>query len=149
MVLESRRSLQCIMQSDLVGVYGHGRFSRASMGRAGTAEVRASYQVRSPRRIRLEFNQAGVKDFKISDRAEALLAPALLPRSWLSHRALLVLREAEVFVPLRAGLPRALNSASSNLERTFGSEYLLTYLDEDTLIGSQTGTGGTFIFERA
>jgi hypothetical protein len=119
------------------------------MGHAGTAEVRASYQVRSPRRIRLEFKEAGVKNFKISDRAEALLAPAILPRGWLSHRALLALREAEVFVPLRVGLPRAYNSASSNLERTFGSEYLLTYLDEDTLIGSQTGTGGTFIFERA
>ena len=137
------------MRLSLVGSFGHGGFNCALMGRAGTAEVRASYQVRSPRRIRLEFKEAGVKEFKISDRAEALLAPALLPRSWLSHRALLALREAEVFVPLRAGLPRAFNSASSNLERTFGSEYLLTYLDEDTLIGSQTGTGGAFIFERA
>lgn len=120
---------------------------------AGTAEVRASYAVRSPRRIRLQFEEAGVRDFRISDQAEAFLAPALLPRSWISHQALLAIREAEVFIPFRNGLPRIFNSASTNLEmnleRQFGSEYLLTYLDEDTLIGSQTGTGGTFIFERA
>ena len=116
---------------------------------AGSIEVRASYAVRSPRRIMLEFREAGVRDLQITDRAEALLAPALLPRSWISHRALLALREAEVFIPLRAGLPSVFNRASSNLERSFGSEYLLTFLDEDTLIGSQTGTGGTFIFERA
>ena len=116
---------------------------------AGSIEVRASYAVRSPRRIMLEVREAGIRDLQITDRAEALLAPALLPRSWLSHRALLALREAEVFLPLRAGLPSVFNRASSNLERSFGSEYLLTFLDEDTLIGSQTGTGGTFIFERA
>lgn len=116
---------------------------------AASVEVRASYEVRSPRRIRLEFREAGVRGLKISDRAEAFLAPALLPRSWISHQALLALNEAELFIPLRAGLPRAFNNASTALERTLGSEYLLTYLDEDTLIGSQTGTGGVFIFERA
>jgi len=95
----------------------------------------------------------GGLDCRISDQAEAFLAPALLPRSWISHQALLAIREAEVFIPFRNGLPRIFSSASNNLEknleRQFGSEYLLTYLDEDTLIGSQTGTGGTFIFERA
>ena len=49
----------------------------------------------------LEFQEAGIRDLQITDRAEALLAPALLPRSWISHRALLALREAEVFIPLR------------------------------------------------
>ena len=101
----------------------------------------------------MQFEEAGVRDFRISDQAEAFLAPALLPRSWISHQALLAIREAEVFIPFRNGLPRIFNSASTNLEmnleRQFGSEYLLTYLDENTLIGSQTGTGGTFIFERA
>ena len=56
--------------------------------------------MRSPRRIRLQFDEAGVRDFRISDQAEAFLAPALLPRGWVSHQALLALREAEVFITL-------------------------------------------------
>lgn len=90
-----------------------------------------------------------MRDFNIAEELEALIAPAILPRSWLNHRVLLALREAELFVPLRAGLPAVFQSASTSLERSFGSEYLLTYLDEDTLIGSQTGTGGIFIFARS
>ncbi len=44
---------------------------------------------------------------------------------------------------------RVVASTEKSLERSFGSEYLLTYVDEDMLVGSQTGTGGTFIFNRA
>jgi len=51
-------------------------------------------------------------------------------------------------VPLRRSLPTALQESAERLARGVGSEYLLTYLDEDTLIGRQTGTGGTFIFEK-
>jgi hypothetical protein len=115
---------------------------------AGTVEVRAKYDVRSPQRIRLTFQEAGVKNISITDELELLLAPAILPRSWLNHQVLLALREAELFVPLRARLPALFQSASASLERSFGSEYLLSFLDEDTLIGSQTGSGGTFIFLR-
>lgn len=115
---------------------------------AGTVEVRAKYDVRSPQRIRLTFQEAGVKNICITDELELLLAPAILPRSWLNHQVLLALREAELFVPLRARLPALFQSASASLERSFGSEYLLSFLDEDTLIGSQTGSGGTFIFLR-
>ncbi|BDA44276.1 probable plastid-lipid-associated protein 2, chloroplastic [Coccomyxa sp. Obi] len=121
--------------------------------REGTAVVRAKYDVRSPKRIRLAFVDAGVRDLNVADELEALIAPAILPRSWLNHQVLLALREAEVFVPLRTSLPGPFpgpfQSASNSLERSFGSEYLLTYLDDDTLIGSQTGTGGTFIFARS
>ena len=35
-----------------------------------------------------------------------------------------------------------------NLRRNFAGEYLLTYLDEDMLIGQQTGGGGYFIFDK-
>ena len=45
-------------------------------------------------------------------------------------------------VPLRGGgvqLPPALSG---------GMAYQLTYLDEDTLIGRASGSGGSFIFER-
>jgi hypothetical protein len=108
-------------------------------------EVRAAYSVRSAQRIQLIFEQAGVRGLHIGPLLEALLAPAALPRSWLNHRALLALREAELFVPLR---PRELLAAAPRAQRSFGSEYLLTYLDDDMLIGGQTGTGGTFIFSR-
>jgi hypothetical protein len=108
-------------------------------------EVRAAYSVKSPRRIRLEFEEAGVRGIQITSQLETLLAPAALPRTWLNHQVLLALREAEIFLPLRT---RIAQTASANLERSFGSEYLFTYLDDDMLIGSQTGTGGAFIFER-
>lgn len=67
----------------------------------GTAEVRATYSVRTSRRIQLAFQEAGVRGIHIAPALEALLAPALLPRTWLNHRALLALAEAEAFVPLR------------------------------------------------
>ncbi|CAL8470247.1 g9789 [Coccomyxa elongata] len=124
-------------------------FSFPRLLREGTAVVRAKYDVRSPKRIRLAFIDAGVRGLDVADELEALLAPAILPRSWLNHQVLLALREAEVFVPLRASLPGLFQRASNSLERSFGSEYLFTYLDDDTLIGSQTGTGGTFIFARS
>ncbi|KAK9916204.1 hypothetical protein WJX75_010027 [Coccomyxa subellipsoidea] len=123
-------------------------FSIPMVLQKGTVEVRAKYDVRSPQRIRLTFQEAGVKNISITDELELLLAPAILPRSWLNHQVLLALREAELFVPLRARLPALFQSASASLERSFGSEYLLSFLDEDTLIGSQTGSGGTFIFLR-
>ncbi|EIE26014.1 hypothetical protein COCSUDRAFT_61007 [Coccomyxa subellipsoidea C-169] len=123
-------------------------FSIPMLLQKGTVEVRAKYDIRSPQRIRLMFQEAGVRNLSITDELELLLAPAILPRSWLNHQVLLALREAEVFVPLRARLPALFQSASTSLERNFGSDYLLTYLDDDTLIGSQTGSGGTFIFVR-
>ena len=41
------------------------------------------------------------------------------------------------------------NSSSEALRQSFGSDYLFTYLDQDMLIGRQTGSGGVFIFQRA
>jgi len=53
-------------------------------------------------------------------------------------------------VPLRDNpLARALQPVRDELERAAGSEYLITYLDADTLVGRQTGTGGLFVFFRA
>lgn len=51
-------------------------------------------------------------------------------------------------VPLRRALPTELQDRAERLSQNVGSEYLLTYLDEDMLIGRQTGSGGTFIFEK-
>lgn len=56
-----------------------------------------------------------------------------------SDRAFLV--QFQVEVPF--SFPRGQNGRSN-----FAGEYLLTYLDEDTLVGQQTGGGGYFIFEK-
>lgn len=48
-------------------------------------------------------------------------------------------------VPFRSAQQVA-NMAVSN--RGVSAGYLLTYLDQDMLIGRATGLGGTFIFER-
>ena len=58
-----------------------------------TAVVSARYEIKSDRRIALTFEEAGVGDVKISKELESFLAPAILPRSWLTHRLLLAVKE--------------------------------------------------------
>ena len=60
-----------------------------------------------------------------------------------------VLPQLSVAVPLRTNLPTALQEQTDRLASNVGSEYLLTFLDEDMLVGRQTGTGGVFIFDLA
>ena len=59
-----------------------------------TARVRAEWSVRSKRRIRLAFREAALGDVRISAQLEAALAPAALPRTWLTHRLLLAITNA-------------------------------------------------------
>ena len=49
--------------------------------------------MRSPRRIRLAFREAALGDIRIAPQLEAALAPAALPRTWLTHRLLLAIKE--------------------------------------------------------
>lgn len=49
--------------------------------------------MRSPRRIRLAFQEAALGDVRITPQLEAALAPAALPRTWLTHRLLLAVKE--------------------------------------------------------
>ena len=58
-----------------------------------TAVVSARYEIKSDRRIALTFEEAGVGNVKISKELESFLAPAILPRSWLTHRLLLAVKE--------------------------------------------------------
>ncbi len=58
-----------------------------------TVKVGARYDVRSARRIALTFEEAGFGNVRISPILEALIAPALLPRGFLSHQLLLALKE--------------------------------------------------------
>ena len=57
-------------------------------------------------------------------------------------------RQFRLVVPLRPELPAALQSIGANLERNFGSDYLLTFMDNEMLIGRQTAAGGSFVFLR-
>ena len=135
-----------------------------------TATVSARYEARARRRLRLVFDRAALGKAVPSRAAEALLAPALLPRGDLQKDLLLFLRSAEVGVPLSAQgvaasspsgavaglLGPLLRPARVLVDRVLGSardaaggEYLLSFLDETTLIGRQTaGGGGVFVFTR-
>ena len=55
--------------------------------------MKASYEVRSSRRIALTFEAAEVSDVQIGPRVESAIAPALLPRSWINHRVLMAIKE--------------------------------------------------------
>jgi hypothetical protein len=104
----------------------------------------------SRRTLALVFQEARFSDLRISDVLETALAPALLPRGGLNHRALLAAREAELKV--RLGGAVAIGAPAGDARGTSGAPvgaYHITYLDEDTLIGRANGAGGTFIFERA
>ncbi len=78
-------------------------------GNGVTARVRAAWAVRSPRRIRLSFREAALGELRPSARLEAALAPAALPRTWLTHRLLLGLQE----VRRRPGPGRGLSPGGS------------------------------------
>lgn len=58
-----------------------------------TITVGAKYDVRSPHTIALTFQQAQVDGIRISSALEALLAPAILPRTSLSHTLLMGIKE--------------------------------------------------------
>lgn len=138
-----------------------------------TATVSARYEVKSKRRrLRLVFDRAALGKARPSALAETLLAPALLPRGTIQKNLLMLLRSAEVGVPLSArGLSGSPASPSGPVARTLarlleparelvdgvvgrardaaGGDYLISYLDEENLIGRQTaGGGGIFVFAR-
>lgn len=110
--------------------------------RGVTFTVGASYEVRSPRRIALTFLEAEVGRVQASPLLETLLAPALLPRGWWNQRALLGLKEFSLRFPFRSAQQVAAGHA-------VGAGYLLTYLDQDILIGRAQAPGGSFVFTRA
>ena len=135
-------------------------------------KVDADYAKAGARTLALTFQEAKVSEVRISDLAEAVIAPALLPRTPLSHQILLAIKELELKFPrgtvTAMGMPGSDSSSSSNdaggdssnegstsmvkQPRSGGAAvgaYLLSYLDETTLIGRASGSGGTFIFERA
>ncbi|GFR39645.1 hypothetical protein Agub_g111 [Astrephomene gubernaculifera] len=108
--------------------------------------VGARYDIRSDKRIALVFEEARVGDVRISEAVEAAIAPALLPRGSLQHMVLLALREAQFRFQFRTAAQLA--SRAVTRRDSVPAGYLLTYLDEDMLIGRAVGLGGTFVFLR-
>ncbi|EFJ45050.1 hypothetical protein VOLCADRAFT_121241, partial [Volvox carteri f. nagariensis] len=111
-----------------------------------TFTVGARYDVRSGKRIALVFENARLGELKISEAAEALIAPALLPRGSLQHMILLALNEFQLKFQFRTAAQLA--SQAVTQRDNIAAGYLLSYLDEDMLIGRAIGLGGTFVFVR-
>ncbi|KAM7274969.1 hypothetical protein ACFE04_016835 [Oxalis oulophora] len=96
-----------------------------------TLVVSAKFSVVSARNINLQFEEIKVQDFKISEEVQALVAPAVLPRSFLSLQILQFLRSFKAQIPVRdPGRP------------SVGGLYYLSYLDNNMLLGRAVGGGG-------
>ncbi|CAN6298831.1 unnamed protein product [Urochloa humidicola] len=103
-----------------------------------TLMVSAKFVVLSKRNIFLQFEEVAVENIKISEQLQALIAPAILPRSFLSLQILQFIRTFRAQVPV-----------SSPERQSPGGLYYLSYLDRDMLLGRSVGGGGVFIFTRA
>lgn len=106
-----------------------------------TFTVGAKYEVRSGHRIALTFEEAGVDNVKLAPLAQALLAPALLPRGYAMMRALMAVQDFKFRLPFQSLQQVAMG-------RNISAGYQLTYLDQEMLIGRATQLGGTFVFIR-
>ncbi|XP_066384091.1 probable plastid-lipid-associated protein 10, chloroplastic isoform X2 [Miscanthus floridulus] len=65
-----------------------------------TLMVSAKFVVLSKRNIFLQFEEAAVENIKISEQLQALIAPAILPRSFLSLQILQFLKTFRAQVPV-------------------------------------------------
>eukprot|EP00262_Sarcandra_glabra_P004023 TRINITY_DN1498_c0_g1_i2.p1 TRINITY_DN1498_c0_g1~~TRINITY_DN1498_c0_g1_i2.p1 ORF type:complete len:194 (-),score=27.44 TRINITY_DN1498_c0_g1_i2:229-810(-) len=104
-----------------------------------TLLVSAKFSVVSKRNIFLQFEEIAVENIKISEELQALIAPAILPRTFLSLQILQFIRDFKAQVPVR----------SSSERRSIGGLYYLSYLDGNMLLGRSVGGGGVFVFTRA
>nr|XP_043623795.1 probable plastid-lipid-associated protein 10, chloroplastic [Erigeron canadensis] len=105
-----------------------------------TLLVSAKFSLISRRNIYLQFEEISLQNINISEELQALIAPALLPRSFLSLQILQAIRTFKAQVPV--------NSTSPG-RRSVGGLYYLSYLDKNMLVGRAVGGGGVFVFIRA
>lgn len=103
-----------------------------------TLMVSAKFVVLSKRNIFLQFEEVAVENIKISEQLQTLIAPAILPRSFLSLQILQFLKTFRTQVPV-----------SGPERRSPGGLYYLSYLDRDMLLGRSVGGGGIFVFTKA
>ncbi|XP_042456452.1 probable plastid-lipid-associated protein 10, chloroplastic isoform X1 [Zingiber officinale] len=103
-----------------------------------TLVVSAKFSLLSKRNIFLQFEEVAVENIRISEELQALIAPAIFPRSYLSLQILQFIRSFRTQVPV-----------SGPDRRSPGGLYYLSYLDRDMLLGRAAGGGGVFVFTRA
>ncbi len=123
--------------------------SGAGAPAGATLRVAARYARAGARTLRLWFDSASLGEVRISDALETLLVPALLPRTPPQMLLLQALRGARLTLPLLGlGAPGA-PGADGEPGRGGAAvgTYVLSYLDEDTLVGRAAG-GGVYIFRR-
>lgn len=99
--------------------------------------VSAKFSVVSQRNIYLQFEEITVEDIKISEELQALIAPAIIPRSFLTLQFLQFIRTFKAQIPV------------TNTGRlSVGGHYCLSYVDRNMLLGRAIG-GGVFVFTRS
>ncbi|XP_054785036.1 probable plastid-lipid-associated protein 10, chloroplastic isoform X2 [Prosopis cineraria] len=103
-----------------------------------TLLVSAKFSVVSARNIYLQFQEITLQDIIISEELQALIAPAILPRSFISLQILQFLRTFKAQIPVR-----------DPGRQSVGGLYYLSYLDNNLLLGRAVGGGGVFVFTRA
>lgn len=103
-----------------------------------TLLVSAKFTIVSVRNIYLQFEEITVQNIKISEELQALIAPAILPRSFLSLQILQFIRDFRAQIPVR-----------DPGRQSVGGLYYLSYLDDNMLLGRAVGGGGVFVFTRA
>nr|AFK43507.1 unknown [Lotus japonicus] len=103
-----------------------------------TLLVSAKFTVVSVRNIYPQFQEITLQDININEQLQALIAPALLPRSYLSLQILQFLRAFKAQIPVR-----------DPGRQSVGGLYYLSYLDDNMLLGRAVGGGGVFVFTRA
>ncbi|XP_045828724.1 probable plastid-lipid-associated protein 10, chloroplastic isoform X2 [Trifolium pratense] len=102
-----------------------------------TLLVSAKFTLVSVRNIYLQFQEITVQDINISEQLQALIAPAILPRSFINLQILQYLRAFKAQIPVSPG------------RESVGGLYYLSYLDDNMLLGRAVGGGGVFVFTRA
>ncbi|GAB4830383.1 Probable plastid-lipid-associated protein 10, chloroplastic [Ancistrocladus abbreviatus] len=105
-----------------------------------TLVVNAKFSAISRRNIQLYFKEVTLQDIKISELLQAVIAPAILPRSFISLQILQFILAFKAQIPLPNPTPR---------RESIGGLYYLSYLDNNMLLGRAVGGGGVFVFTRA
>ncbi|XP_028776858.1 probable plastid-lipid-associated protein 10, chloroplastic [Neltuma alba] len=103
-----------------------------------TLLVSAKFSAVSARNIYLQFQEITLQDIIISEELQAAIAPAILPRSFISLQILQFLRTFKAQIPVR-----------DPGRQSVGGLYYLSYLDNNLLLGRAVGGGGVFVFTRA
>ncbi|KAL1189248.1 putative plastid-lipid-associated protein 10 [Cardamine amara subsp. amara] len=105
-----------------------------------TLVVTAKFDKVSSRNIYLQFEEISVRNININEQLQALIAPAILPRSFLSLQILQFIRTFNAQIPVTATSPG---------RRSVGGLYYLSYLDNNMLLGRAVGGGGVFVFTKS